>query len=234
MARNVAPIFADIDGMDADKFISHLTPDVRFRFANMDPAIGHAAVKEGVEGFWTTIAGLTHHILKVHEMHLIHDALKPICNSYGRFPSGFIAVEHHDDISEMFRKETLLPLAHRGTHERDARKSRLRHVHTIEKSFDEHDGQLPFHPMQIKKFERLVEARRKSVTGFRSVDRSPGIRDENALPVVDRNHDAIMHRSFAGKKSHAKCFCNFFCDSPLREIRMSVIDVLKRERERLV
>ena len=51
MARNVAPIFADIDGMDADKFISHLTPDVRFRFANMDPAIGHAAVKEGVEGF---------------------------------------------------------------------------------------------------------------------------------------------------------------------------------------
>ena len=68
MARDVAPIFADIDGMNADKFISHLTPDVRFRFANMDPAIGHAAVKEGVEGFWTTIDGLTHHILKVHEV----------------------------------------------------------------------------------------------------------------------------------------------------------------------
>ena len=46
MARNVAPIFADIDGMDADKFISHLTPDVRFRFANMDPAIGHAATRD--------------------------------------------------------------------------------------------------------------------------------------------------------------------------------------------
>src|SRR2546421_55270 len=54
--------------MNADKFISHLTPDVRFRFANMDPAIGHAAVKEGGEGFWTTIDGLTHHILKVHEV----------------------------------------------------------------------------------------------------------------------------------------------------------------------
>ncbi len=65
MSRDVAPIFADIDGMDADKFISHLTPDVRFRFANMDPAIGHAAVKEGVEGFWSTIDGLTHHIQKV-------------------------------------------------------------------------------------------------------------------------------------------------------------------------
>src|SRR6185437_7095243 len=68
MARNVAPIFADIDGMVADKFISHFTPDVRFRLATMDPAIGHAAAKEGVEGFWTTIDGLTHHILEVHVM----------------------------------------------------------------------------------------------------------------------------------------------------------------------
>jgi len=62
MSRDVAPIFADIDAMDADKFIAHLTPDVRFRFANADPAIGHAAVKEGVEGFWATIDGLSHHI----------------------------------------------------------------------------------------------------------------------------------------------------------------------------
>ena len=62
MSRDVAPIFADIDAMDADKFIAYLTPDVRFRFANADPAIGHAAVKEGVEGFWATIDGLSHHI----------------------------------------------------------------------------------------------------------------------------------------------------------------------------
>jgi hypothetical protein len=63
MSRDVAPIFADIDAMDAGKFISRLTPDVRFRFANADPAIGPAAVKEGVEAFWATIDGLTHHIL---------------------------------------------------------------------------------------------------------------------------------------------------------------------------
>ena len=63
MSRDVAPIFAAIDAMDADKFNSYLTADVRFRFANADPAIGHAAVKEGVEAFWATIDGLTHHIL---------------------------------------------------------------------------------------------------------------------------------------------------------------------------
>jgi SnoaL-like domain len=64
MSRDVAPIFAAIDAMDADKFTSYLTPDVRFRFANADPAIGRAAVKEGVEAFWASIGGLTHHILR--------------------------------------------------------------------------------------------------------------------------------------------------------------------------
>jgi ketosteroid isomerase-like protein len=68
VSRDVAPIFAAIDAMDADAFISHLTPDVRFRFANMDPAIGHAAVKQGVEQFWAMIDGLTHHILNVYEV----------------------------------------------------------------------------------------------------------------------------------------------------------------------
>src|SRR5260370_41834939 len=68
MSRDVAPIFADIDAMDADKFVAHLTPDVRFRFANADPALGRAAVKEGVEGFWASIDGLTHHILNGYEV----------------------------------------------------------------------------------------------------------------------------------------------------------------------
>ena len=68
MSRDVALIFADIDAMDAGKFIGHLTPDVRFRFANADPALGRAAVKQGVEGFWTTIDGLTHHVINSYEV----------------------------------------------------------------------------------------------------------------------------------------------------------------------
>ena len=50
MSRDVAPIFAAIDAMDAGRFVAYLTPDVRFRFANADPAIGHAQVTEGVNG----------------------------------------------------------------------------------------------------------------------------------------------------------------------------------------
>ena len=67
MSRDVAKAFADIDAFDPDKFIAHLTPDVTFRFGNADPVVGRAAVKEAVTGFFSTIGGLTHHILNVWE-----------------------------------------------------------------------------------------------------------------------------------------------------------------------
>ena len=59
MSRDVAQVFADIDACDGDRFVAHLTPDVRFRFTNADPVTGRDAVKEAVEGFWSTIDGLT-------------------------------------------------------------------------------------------------------------------------------------------------------------------------------
>jgi ketosteroid isomerase-like protein len=68
MSRDVAAIFADIDAFDPEKFVAHLTPDATFRFANADPVTGRAAVKEAVTGFFSSIAGLTHHILNVYEV----------------------------------------------------------------------------------------------------------------------------------------------------------------------
>jgi ketosteroid isomerase-like protein len=65
MSRNTPAIFADIDAFDLDKFVAHLTEDVTFRFGNAEPAVGRAAVREAVAGFFTTIDGLTHHILNV-------------------------------------------------------------------------------------------------------------------------------------------------------------------------
>jgi ketosteroid isomerase-like protein len=67
MSRDVARVFADIDAFDPGKFVAHLTPDVRFRFANADPATGREAVKEAVAGFFTTIDGLRHDIKNVWE-----------------------------------------------------------------------------------------------------------------------------------------------------------------------
>jgi hypothetical protein len=65
MGRDTRAIFADIDAFDPDKFVANLTEDVVFRFGNAEPAVGRAAVREAVTGFFSSIAGLTHHILNV-------------------------------------------------------------------------------------------------------------------------------------------------------------------------
>jgi hypothetical protein len=67
MSRDVAQVFADIDSLNPDSFVTHLTPDVVFRFGNADPVIGRDAVREAVTGFFSTIDGLTHHIRNVWE-----------------------------------------------------------------------------------------------------------------------------------------------------------------------
>ena len=67
MNRDATTIFADIDSFDVDRFVKHLTPDVIFRFGNAEPLHGQDAVRAAVLGFWSTIDGLTHHLIKVIE-----------------------------------------------------------------------------------------------------------------------------------------------------------------------
>jgi ketosteroid isomerase-like protein len=68
MSRNIAAIFADIDAFEPDKFVAHLTEDVTFRFGNAEPVVGRANVREAVAGFFTTIDGLTHHLLSTWDV----------------------------------------------------------------------------------------------------------------------------------------------------------------------
>lgn len=68
MSRNPAEIFATIDRFVPDDFVAHLTEDVVFRFGNADPAVGRDAVRDAVAGFFSSIAGLTHHIQDVWEV----------------------------------------------------------------------------------------------------------------------------------------------------------------------
>src|ERR1700684_2922241 len=67
MNRDATTIFADIDSFDVDRFVRHLTDDVTFRFGNAEPIHGKDAVREGGLGFWSSIDGLTHHLIKVIE-----------------------------------------------------------------------------------------------------------------------------------------------------------------------
>ena len=66
--RDVAGIFADIDALDPDAFVAHLAEDVVFRFGNGEPAVGRAAVRAGVAGFFSTIAGMKHQVLNSFEV----------------------------------------------------------------------------------------------------------------------------------------------------------------------
>jgi hypothetical protein len=56
-------VFADVDRMDAKAFASHLAENCLLRFGNADEVVGRDAIEESIAGFFTTINGLSHHIV---------------------------------------------------------------------------------------------------------------------------------------------------------------------------
>jgi ketosteroid isomerase-like protein len=57
-------VFADVDRMDATAFASHLAEDCVLRFANADEVVGRDAIQVAIAGFFSTIKGLSHHIVE--------------------------------------------------------------------------------------------------------------------------------------------------------------------------
>jgi limonene-1,2-epoxide hydrolase len=53
-------LFASIDRMDTESFLSFIRPDGSFRFGSAPAVRGHAAIGEAVGGFFASIAGLKH------------------------------------------------------------------------------------------------------------------------------------------------------------------------------
>lgn len=94
MTKDVRAIFADIDSFDPDRFVAHLTPDVVFRFANANSLHGREQVKEAVAGLFSSIAGLTHHVLDVYEVG--DTAIAKIDVEYLRQDGGSVTVPNAD------------------------------------------------------------------------------------------------------------------------------------------
>ena len=57
--------------------------------------------KQSMQFIFRKLIGL-HAIRKSHDIHLKDSSPKPIRNSFRRSPAGFITIEHHDDMPEMF------------------------------------------------------------------------------------------------------------------------------------
>ena len=61
--EQVERLFRAIDDMNADAFVSFLTPQSTFKFGNSPAVTGQAAVHALVDGFWKSIAGSQHKLL---------------------------------------------------------------------------------------------------------------------------------------------------------------------------
>jgi ketosteroid isomerase-like protein len=53
----------DIDSMDSDRFVRHLTDDCIFRFGNQPEVKGKSATRDYVAGFFKMIGGCEHRII---------------------------------------------------------------------------------------------------------------------------------------------------------------------------
>ncbi len=60
-----AALFAAIDKKDTASFVAALTDDAVFRFGSAPPVQGRENVAAAVDGFFDTIAGLSHSVSKV-------------------------------------------------------------------------------------------------------------------------------------------------------------------------
>lgn len=77
-------LFAAIDRKDTASFVAALTDDAVFRFGASPPAQGREAVAAAVDGFFGTIAALSHTVNKV-----LWDGATQVCE-------GEVTYERHD------------------------------------------------------------------------------------------------------------------------------------------
>jgi len=57
-------LFASIDAMDTERFLSFIAEDATFRFGSAQPVQGHAAIRAAVESFFASFAALRHVLQK--------------------------------------------------------------------------------------------------------------------------------------------------------------------------
>ncbi len=78
-------LFPAIDGQDMTRFLACIAPDATFRFGSSPVVTGHEAIRDAVDGFFASIAGLRHRIDKVRA-----DGSTLVCE-------GEVTYDRHDD-----------------------------------------------------------------------------------------------------------------------------------------
>jgi limonene-1,2-epoxide hydrolase len=58
-------LFASIDAMDTESFLSFIAEDATFRFGSTPAVHGHVAIRAAVEGFFASFAALKHDLQRL-------------------------------------------------------------------------------------------------------------------------------------------------------------------------
>ena len=58
-------LFASIDAMDTERFLSFIDTKATFRFGSSPPVTGHDAIRAAVESFFSSFAALKHKLLRL-------------------------------------------------------------------------------------------------------------------------------------------------------------------------
>jgi len=62
---NFKKLFASIDAMDTESFLSFIHEGATFRFGSSPAVTGHAEIRAAVEGFFSSFAALQHDLQRV-------------------------------------------------------------------------------------------------------------------------------------------------------------------------
>ena len=58
-------LFVSIDAMDTEGFLGFVAADAEFRFGSAPPVRGHAPIRAAVDGFFSSIAALSHDLQRI-------------------------------------------------------------------------------------------------------------------------------------------------------------------------
>jgi limonene-1,2-epoxide hydrolase len=82
---NFEKLFASIDAMDTESFLSFIREDATFRFGSSPAVKGHAEIRTALEGFFASFAALRHDLRRI-----VADVDAVVCE-------GDVTYTRHDD-----------------------------------------------------------------------------------------------------------------------------------------
>jgi hypothetical protein len=88
------------------------------------------------------------------------------------------------------------------------------HIQSVKEALNNDHGVTATHrAMEIEKDDGFSESRRESVLGFRTVNGSSGIRNKEAMFVVDGNHSAPLHEALPTVMADSEVPGSIWCDA---------------------